>query len=559
MSASREQQTWRGLDLADLILTWVVFTGIALLLYAPALNGPLLSDDLVYLTGRPYMLELSPDNVEAILDPTADPAIVTSNYAPVHLLAHLVEHEFFGSYRDNTRPYHIVNVVLHATNALLFAALLASQGVPLLAGLLAGLLFLIHPANVEVGAWIVQLKTLLAFGLSLGALLALRRHPTVGTLLYALALLSKPTATAALAGGIVFEWTRTPAPGEPPRRTRWLVAWGLLTAVYCLAEFHAFQRTGELVTGQERGVVAIGLQAVAILGRYLVMAITSLGVSTSQQPAAPDSVLDPWFMLGVLTLIGLVGVSVRTLMRRHPAAGWLGFSAAAYLPISQLFPFRFPMADRYLYFAWAGLVGAALLGMTPWLRRLLAEAKRSRRFGQPPALWILTGVILLASLGLGVHTHERAAVWRSQRAFEQDAIAHYPRGISGLHLRAKQLAQAGDLEGSIDALESARAQGYVNVLGVLSDPGFAPLHGQPRFQNLMHEMAMWWVEHIGNLESPTQYELIDLCQIYLALGDPNSAIATIHRAQETRGTASPLVLKELLARAQLQRRQKEHL
>jgi hypothetical protein len=232
--------------------------------------------------------------------------------------------------------------------------------VPQALALLAGLLFLLHPANAETAAWIFQLKTLLALSFGLGALLALRARPLLATGLFGLALLCKPSASAVLPAALVFEWLRVPGPSEPARRTRWLLGWGALLLLYALPEFTAFRNIGEF-----RGELPLGaslLQAVAILGRYLVLSLSSLGSSTFHQPTPPASPLDAWFGLGVLALLALALASFDALRGRRLAAGWLALAAAAYLPVAQLFPFRYPMADRYLYFVLPGLLGASISG-----------------------------------------------------------------------------------------------------------------------------------------------------------------------------------------------------
>ena len=76
------------------------------------------------------------------------------NYSPVQLLLHATVWELFG---DWTPAHHVTNCVLHAVASLLLVVLFARCGVPRPAALLAGVFFLLHPANVEAVAWISQL------------------------------------------------------------------------------------------------------------------------------------------------------------------------------------------------------------------------------------------------------------------------------------------------------------------------------------------------------------------------------------------------------------------
>ena len=87
------------------------FAALALVVYAPALGGPFLSDDLHYVATNPYVHELSLENLVAILDPTSPATVFVVNYAPVHLLLHALTWQVVG---EHTPAYHVVNVLLHA-------------------------------------------------------------------------------------------------------------------------------------------------------------------------------------------------------------------------------------------------------------------------------------------------------------------------------------------------------------------------------------------------------------------------------------------------------------
>jgi len=532
----------------------LLFAGIASFVYQPALQGPLLSDDLLHFLNAPWMEELSTESVLVILDPKGQPVQATANWAPVHLLAHVLEHELFGSYAENTYPYHFVNVAVHGLNATLFAALLMAHGVPLTAALLAALLFLLHPANVEAVAWIFQLKTLLSFTFTFAALLWLPRRPLASILCFALAILAKPSAAAALAAAIVFEWTRQPGPGDPPRRTRWLVAWAGLLAGYALIELGAFRGTGEYQTAaplSERS-----LQVVAIVGRYLVMGVSSFGASAFHQPTPPSSLLDPWLLLGGATLLGLGAICVMALLRRRVAAGWLGLAVASYLPVAQIFPFPYPMADRYLYFVLAGLFGALVVSFAPQLRaaqgRLRERGPGAVLAATPgPALGLALGAALALALSLGfaARAHIRAGVWSSPEALETDSATNYPDGVTGQIVLARRAIASGDLEKAADAIEAAKRLGHDNALAYMSDPTLQGLRGHPRYEALLQAMARRWVEQWEQLPNKAPgFGVVDLVIYHLVLGEPERAKARLAEAEAAGPAAiSPDVAQQMRA------------
>jgi tetratricopeptide (TPR) repeat protein len=527
------------------VVAWLAYAGLTLQLLSPALSGPIVSDDEVLFVGQRHMEGLSFENLKTILDPTGEPVRVTANWAPVHLLAHQLEFEAFGSPREDPYPYHVVNGLVHAVAALLFAALLVAQGVPQSLALLAGLLFLVHPANAETAAWIFQLKTLLAFSFGMGALLALRPRPLLATLLFGLALLCKPSASAMLAAAIVFEWLRVPGPGEPARRTPWLLGWGALLLLYALPEFTAFRHMGQF-----RGELPLGerlLQAVALVGRYLVLSLSSLGSSTFHQPTPPASPFDAWFGLGALSSLALALGTFDALRGRRLAAGWLALAAAAYLPVAQLFPFRYPMADRYLYFVLPGLIGAAAVALSPWLARSLepVRAQGWRALSAGLLVLVLAGTAL--SVASAVRFHERAWVWGRPERLEADAAAHYPDGIAGQIMLARKRIGAGDPDGAIDAIERARARDHPSPPAILYDPSFQPLLQKPRYVALLQGMTEDWLARARGVPPRTSSDWMGIGHAELFMGRIDRAREAFEQAQALASPAERSGVQRMLA------------
>jgi hypothetical protein len=518
-----------ALDRRTALVALLAAAGLSLLLLDPALEGPIVSDDLLLFGGVPQLGAPTPENLAALIDPRGEPVQVTANWAPVHLLAHSLAIQAFGSPLENPYPHHLLNGVLHGVNAVLLAALLASFGVPAAAALFGGLLFLVHPANVETAAWIFQLKTLLAFALGFGALLALRRRPALATVWFALALLCKPSASAVLAGAIVFAAQGRLALRDGERRAPWLAAWGVLLMLYLLPEYAAFRSTGEFQDQLAPGPRA--LQAVAIAGRYLALALAGVGASTFHQPLPPASPLDPWFALGLVTLLGLGFVSLRALRRGHAAAGWLGIAAAAYLPVAQIFPFRYPMADRYLYFVLPGWIGAAAVTLAPWLRRAMAQLAEGGLAAAPKALLALGLAASALAVAFGFGFHARARVWADPALVEADAARNYPDGIPGqITLARRRLAQ-GDLEGAVNAIERARARGHSNPAAFLADRTLQPLLSHPRYLAMMQDMTERWIERARRMPEPTVANWMGIARAELFLGRGEAALEALRRAE----------------------------
>src|SRR5262249_26879010 len=81
------------------------------------------------------------------------------NWHPITLLSHMADVEFFGP--DNPVGPHLVNVLLHAINAmLLYAALRFMTGATWRSAAVA-LVWAVHPLRVESVAWVAERKDLL--------------------------------------------------------------------------------------------------------------------------------------------------------------------------------------------------------------------------------------------------------------------------------------------------------------------------------------------------------------------------------------------------------------
>jgi hypothetical protein len=507
---------------------------VALLVYGPALDGPFLSDDVHYVENNAYVHELSAANLAVILDPAGPATLAIVNYAPVQLLVHALAWSAFGA---DTQGHHLVNVVLHVLASVLLVAVFLATGIPRVAALVGGSLFLLHPANVEAVAWISQLKSTLALVLSLAALLAWRRHPWAGSAAFVLALLAKATAAFALPVAALFDWSR-----DGRVRWRWVALWGLALAGYALAEFATHQRSGAAESALYDAPLVLARTVVALGGRYLVMASTSLGVSAFQEPEPARSWLDPWWLLSAVAL-ALLGWRVWVVARRRDVelAYW-AWAAVSFAPVSQVFPFLYPMADRYLYFVLPGLLGGSLLAGRELVDRLAPDSERRR---------LVEGAALAGALALlvlyGVRSLERAALWRSNALLLADAAAHYPEGKAGLLQRAKRKALVGDAPAAVAALRRARERGYNRFEQLATDPGWNPVREDPAFRELLYEMAGAWIERAQAKAVLTQPELRTVAHAHIARGEVGLAAAALRRAVEQGGPHTSEIRAELAA------------
>ena len=129
--------------------TWLwtlVLVAAVLLAYQPTWRAGFIWDDDDHLTANPAMT--TPRGLQMIWS-----SLAVSRYYPLTLTTFWVEHRVWGLH---PAPYHVVNVLLHGLNGLLFFLVL--QRLQVKGAWLAASLWTLHPVHVESVAWITELK-----------------------------------------------------------------------------------------------------------------------------------------------------------------------------------------------------------------------------------------------------------------------------------------------------------------------------------------------------------------------------------------------------------------
>ena len=511
---------------------------MGIFVYGPALEGEFLSDDFHYVATNEYVHTPSLSNLIAIWNPQSEVAILVENYAPVHLMLHSLEWQFFGS---SVQGYHVVNILLHALAAAMLVCVYRRSGVGSLAAAVGAAFFFLHPANVESVAWISQIKSASALVLSLGALLLHARHPAVALFLFAIALLAKPFAAFALIVVALFTWMRT-SPVTDGRRAadpvsahwKWLWGWLAVVLIYAWVESSAFSESAAMTPPLYSDIWVRVFMMFSVALRYSWMALSGRGLSTFHEPLPVSGILDPWLLGGVL-ILSLLGIwTVRALLRRREEGVYLVWAAVSFAPLSGAIPLPYPMADRYLYFVLPGLIGAFLLAGTRWAK-FLADRWA---FGPEKRQRARVGSILIASLIL-IHaaqlTEDRSGVFVSPESLMSDAELNYPEGVAASTRKATRAAQQGRFDDAVRYLQAARVRGYNRVDNLLQDPSFGPMQSHPGFVAIKHEMADDWIVRLEQKEEISHYTARALAQAYIVKDQYAQAAAVLEAAAARSG------------------------
>ena len=133
-------------------LVFSLLLAVAVLLsYSSIIHNQFLDyDDIYYITNNPHVTEgLTWANVE-----WAFTTGYQANWHPLTWMSHQLDCDLFGL--SPVGP-HIVNVLLHAANAVLLFLLLQSATGFRWRSLMVAALFALHPINVESVAWAAEL------------------------------------------------------------------------------------------------------------------------------------------------------------------------------------------------------------------------------------------------------------------------------------------------------------------------------------------------------------------------------------------------------------------
>lgn len=197
------------------LLRSAVILGFTLLVYLPAMRGDFLWDDNRYVTENAIVR--SERGFPYIWAPAR-----TKDFYPVLYSSFWVEWRIWG---NHPAGYHLTNILLHAANSILVWLVLARLRVP--GAWLCGLLFAVHPLNVESVAWISQRKNTLAMFFFLLCFLtypwrrdkpSIWRYP-LALFLFTLSLLTKPIVIMFPFLIPLYRWWRNTNAQHPASRT----------------------------------------------------------------------------------------------------------------------------------------------------------------------------------------------------------------------------------------------------------------------------------------------------------------------------------------------------
>ena len=449
---SRARTSRRALVGAALLL-W----GGVLWLYAPARRFDYVDfDDGVYVSGNAHVLTgLSISN--ALWAVTWNEG---GNWHPVTWWSLMLDGTLFGA-----RPavFHMVNVVFHGLNAVLFFGVLVVLTGRWWPALAAAALFAVHPLRVESVAWITERKDVLASFFLLVSLLAYlryvrrRRARWLGSsvALYILSLMSKAVAPAypllllALDFGPLDRWASAPWKARlrmvVEKMAWWIPAAGLGGLVAFL-QWRAGTVASLADTPWSSRFTLLGLSAC----RYVLQFFWPVNLSFFYPYRDPGG----WTLPGVLALLGVAGVTFAAWRSRRTMpwffSGWAWYLLTL-LPVSGLLRLGgVAFADHYTYLPHMGL--SFILA---WL-----FAVATRRIPAAGRVMLAAGILLVLASG----SRRQMQFWQNNETLFQRAVQVDPANDLALTNLGALRAQQGRIAEALEFFERAMAAGSRDVL-----------------------------------------------------------------------------------------------
>jgi protein O-mannosyl-transferase len=368
-----------------------------LALYHSTLDLGFLSvDDPVYIQNNPYIENFSATNLTHILTTPYG-----ANYAPVNLLSYALDVAMAKG--KSAAAIHLSNVLWDGFVVSMVYLLAFTIRPRVLTAAAAAALFLLHPAHVEVVAWISSRKDLVATGfaaLAMTGYLRYRRHDRGWGWWYAGGVLAFLLASAGKQSVLLLPAVMLVWDVLVEKRRNWQmvldkVPFGLVTLFFGWMTWHAQPSTNQ-------PLLPLVLAQTELTNLWL---LTGLAQYVLYRPA-PDPAA--WSQMARLALvIGAVLVWALPLLfvwARRPLRATLCYWFLIQMVPPMLLAFMIPITDRYLFLP---SVGVCLL---------LAELAAGWEQRLPAARWLPP--VLLAALGLvwGVKTWNYVGEWRDPRS-----------------------------------------------------------------------------------------------------------------------------------------------
>lgn len=447
-------------------------------------------------------------------------SIEQPNYWPITWTAFWAQ---WNLWNGSPAGFHVVNVLLHALNALLIWRILLALAVP--APWLCALVFAVHPVNVECAAWITQLKTLLSMTLYLCSIMlhikadgAARRWQYAASIaVFVAAMLCKPAAVMLPVVLVGIAWWRG---GRVGLRDLLLaapffaIAGGMALMEVWFQHYRAAAGAVIRTDGVLQRILGSGMVAVF----YAWKALLPVGLNTVY-PRWTISLANPlvWVPLPAIVAVLSLAWWKQSSWGRAVLFG-LGYFLASLLPVmgfANIYFMRYSfVADHWQYFAIIGVIALVVGGGA---HLAMMRGPQAVRAGTAAAVAIVAVFCVLS------WNHQ--AAFRDFESFYRTALKTNPDASLALNNLGDMLIKRGEVQEALPLLERSmkvdpdHPEAFANYASALAVMGRV-------------DDALPYLRKVSEL-SGTMFEAHNrLGETYMKYGRLDEAVAEFNRAIE---------------------------
>jgi tetratricopeptide (TPR) repeat protein len=438
-----------------------------LALYNQVTRAPFLNyDDAVYVTDNPQVHAGVTWNTVVWAFHTSE----AENWHPVTWLSHAFDCQIFGL---NPAGPHIINVLLHAVNAVLLFLILERATGLAWRSLAVAALFALHPMNVESVAWISERKNVLSmffFLLALAAYGWYTRRASIGrylvvTAAYGLGLMTKPQViTFPFALLLLDYWPLCRLERSSFRKLLWeKVPWLALSAASAVITMKV--QTDAI---QVKLPLSIHLGNAAICYvKYLEKAFCPVNLA----PLYPHPELSTSLAAAALSAFAIVAITTLAVIfreRRPFFVGWFWFLGTMVPMIGLVQVGVQAMADRYAYIPLLGIFVIVCWG----------AADLIDIWHVPAAVSALGSAAIAMTLGIALH--RQVSFWTDNVTLWTHTLAITEGNYIAEDNVATALIAQGRVEEALPHLQRARFLRPDDPMATLDMAGYEQIHGNYR-------------------------------------------------------------------------------
>ncbi|HXG67634.1 MAG TPA: hypothetical protein VNO70_21200 [Blastocatellia bacterium] len=461
---ARPDRSPRALYLAAGALAAAVF-----LVFANALANGFVFDDHNHVLNKPQFRSLA-----------KLPEVLVSSYRPVRDISHMLEFALWGEWAAG---FHLTNILLHAVNTLLVFFLTRRLTGYLMAGMLAALIFAVHPIQTDAVTYVSGRRDLLFTSFYLSGFFCYLRYRKSRSLLHlalflglwALGLMSKEMA--ATLPGFIFVWNFCQQWGEQSgswasrslkaARAAFLLDRWLYLALFAAVPVYAYYmvyvkggstRAGDYGLDYWGGSFYTNLLTVFVVHAWYLKQLV-FPTPVVQYFGAFDvatSLADPRVIPSILLVLAVFAAGLFLLNKDRLMAFAILSYFVLLLPVSHIIPHHELLADHYLYLPMMSFGLLAALAA----QKFAAQGVTARR-----AVYAAAAAALIA---LSVMTVLRNRVWKDDLTLWQANYEEAPNSLRAVSSLAALYAnrnpkRAEELFKRCIELDPAYAPAYVSL------------------------------------------------------------------------------------------------